>query len=220
MKELKKYLVPTEFLDFDKTRVKKKALEITKNSVSKKEMAIALFYWVRDKIKYNMYAFYMIKSNFKASTTLRRRNGFCVSKAILLSALARAVGIPSRLHLADIINHKAPKKSTAHMKTNVFYFHGYSELLLNEKWVKATPVFDKYTSEKAGYPLVEFDGENDALLAPNDENGNVFVEYVNDRGIFLDFPYEEVEKEFNEKYSEAIEELKSRARRGETSKES
>jgi len=115
---------------------------------------------------------------------------------------------------------KAPKKSTAHMKTNVFYFHGYSELLLNEKWVKATPVFDKYTSEKAGYPLVEFDGENNALLAPNDEDGKVFVEYINDRGVFPDFPYEEVEKEFNEKYSEAIEELKSRARSGETSKES
>lgn len=214
MQDLENYLTPTEFFDFDKPRVKKQALEIIKNSTSKKEKSIALFYWVRDKIRYNMYAFYMLKSNFKASTTLRRRNGFCVSKAILLSTFARAVGIPARLHLADIINHKAPKKAIAHMKTNVFYFHGYSELLINDKWVKATPVFDKKTCEKAGYPLVEFNGEDDAMLAPFDSEGNKFVEYVNDRSTFHDFPYEHVEEIFNEKYDDAIEGLKAKAKEG------
>jgi hypothetical protein len=44
--------------------VLEKALEITKGLNTDKEKAVALFYWVRDKIKYIMTSFYMIKSNF------------------------------------------------------------------------------------------------------------------------------------------------------------
>lgn len=204
MNNLNKFLKPTKFLDFDKSRVKNKAHKIVQNNKNEKEKAIELFYWVRDKIRYNQFAFYMIPANFKASVTLRRKNGFCVSKAVLLSAMARAVGIPSKIHLADIINHKIPQKVIDWMKTDIFLFHGYSELYLNNKWVKATPVFDKRTSQKGGYPLVEFDGEHDALLASYDSDGNRFVEYLNDRGTYADLPYEEIEIIFNREYADAI----------------
>lgn len=205
MNELEQYLQPTEFFNFNKRNVREKALEITEGLKTDKEKAIALFYWVRDKIKYNIMGFYMRKNNFKASITIRRMNGFCVSKAILLSTLARAVGIPAKLHIVDIINHLVPKRIVELMGTNVFYFHGYSELYLNGKWVKATPVFDKNTALKAGFlPMVEFDGENDGLLAPYDVNGNIFVEYVGDRGVYIDFPYDEIEIEFNKNYGNII----------------
>ena len=39
------------------------------------------------------------------SATLARGYGFCVNKAVLLAALARAVGIPARLGFADVRNH-------------------------------------------------------------------------------------------------------------------
>ena len=97
MVDLDQYLEPTEFLDFQRERVRNKAHEITDGLKSDKEKTIALFYWVRDNIKYNMYTYNpKIKANLKASVTLRRNNGFCMSKAVLLSALARAVGIPAR----------------------------------------------------------------------------------------------------------------------------
>ncbi|TXT66284.1 MAG: hypothetical protein BAJALOKI3v1_40094 [Promethearchaeota archaeon] len=205
MNNLKEFLTPTRFLDFNKSRVRNKAYEITKDLENEKERAIALFYWVRDNIRYNQFGFYMIPANFKASTTLRRGNGFCVSKAVLLSAMARAVKIPAKIHLADIINHKIPQKIIDWMKKEIFFFHGYSELFLDDKWVKATPVFDVRTSEKGGYPLVEFDGEHDALLASHDKDGKVFVEYVNDRGTYADLPYDEIEIVFNREYADAIE---------------
>ena len=86
MEDLRKYLQPTEFLDFNKKRVKDTAIEITKNLRDDKEKAIALFYWVQNEIKYNMFTYYpKIKANLKASVTLRRKNGFCMSKATLLS---------------------------------------------------------------------------------------------------------------------------------------
>lgn len=195
------YLQPTEFLDFNKKSVKSKAFEITEGLKTEKEKAIALFYWVRDEITYNMSAFYMIKSNFKASVTLRRGYGFCVSKAVLLSSFARAVGIPAQVHLADIRNNKVPQETIDLLGTNIFYFHGYSEIYLDKKWIKATPVFDKVTASRAGFlPLVEFDGINNGILSQYDPEGNLFVEYVKDRGVYVELPYDEMDRIIRKQY--------------------
>ena len=202
MSDLDLYLQPTEFLDFNKRRVREKALKITNGLKTDIEKAIALFYWVRDEVKYNMYTYLpQFKANLKASVTLRRMNGFCMSKAVLLSTFARAVGIPARIHMVDIINHKIAQWIIDLMGTNVFHCHGYSELLLDGKWKKLTPVFDKKTATKAGYlPLCEFNGENDALLALRGLDGNLFVEYTEDRGIHTDLPIKEIQRIFKENY--------------------
>lgn len=201
MTDYEEFLQPTEFLDFDKHFVKQKALEVTQGLKTDKEKAIALFYFVR-KIRYNMYTYIpKFKSNLKASTTLRRGYGFCMSKAVLLSALARAVGIPARIHMVDIVNHKVSKKVVDLMGTDAFLCHGYSELLIDGKWIKLTPVFDQITAEKAGYlPNAEFDGEHDAMLSKYDEGGKLLVEYVKDRGIYSDVPIDEIQKIFAEGY--------------------
>ncbi|MFX1454945.1 MAG: transglutaminase family protein [Promethearchaeota archaeon] len=199
---MEEYLQPTEFFDFDKPFVENKALEITKDLKTQKEKAIALFYWVRDKIKYNMLTYIpSVKANFKASVTLRRRNGFCVSKSILLSSFARAVGIPARIHLVDLINHKISQKVIDFMQTNVMHYHGYSELYLDGKWVKLTPSFDQGTADKGGFhPMCEFDGECDAVFPEFDNDGNRFGEYVLDRGVYADLPLDEIAIVFEEKY--------------------
>ncbi|MFX0070806.1 MAG: transglutaminase-like domain-containing protein [Candidatus Hermodarchaeota archaeon] len=204
MSEFKQYLEPTEFLDFHRKRVSQKAFEIINNTNSESEKVKVLFYWVRDKIKYNMYAYYpKIKANLKASVTLRRGTGFCMSKAVLLSTLARAVGIPARIRMVDIVNHKISQKVIDLMGTNVFHCHGISEIYMNEigKWVKLTPVFDKNTALKAGFiPLIEFNGKHDALFASQDNEGKSFVEYVKDYGTYSDLPLEQIDEIFSKKY--------------------
>ena len=202
MVDLDQYLEPTEFLDFQRERVRNKAHEITDGLNSDKEKTIALFYWVRDNIKYNMYTYNpKIKANLKASVTLRRNNGFCMSKAVLLSALARAVGIPARIRMVDIINHKINPKIIELMGTNVFHCHGISEILLNGNWLKLTPVFDHETSLKAGYlPEIECDGNSDALFASYDENGNTFIEYVEDYGTYSELPIDQIVEIFKKAY--------------------
>ena len=202
MDDLEKYLQPTYFFDFNHKPVFNQALEITEefNSIQKK--AMALFYWVRDEIKYNMSTYIpSVKSNFKASVTLRRKNGFCVSKSILLSTFARAIGIPARIHLCDLINHKVSQKVIDFMGTNIMYYHGYSEFYLKEKWFKLTPSFDKKTAIKGNFfPMVEFDGENDAVFPAYDRKGNKFGEYLEDRGVHADLPLNKIEELFKEKY--------------------
>lgn len=202
MEDLNIYLQPTEFFDFNKKAVSKKAFEITKDLKTKRDKAIALFYWVRNEIKYNAFSYYpKIKANLKASVTIRRKYGFCMSKATLLSTLARVVGIPARIHMVDIINHKISQRLVDLMGTKAFHCHAYSELYLNGKWVKAAPIFDKKTCVKGGFfPMVEFDGENDALFTPYDTEGDRFVEYIGDWGTYADVPQEKINQIFIEKY--------------------
>ncbi|MHA1723670.1 MAG: transglutaminase-like domain-containing protein [Promethearchaeota archaeon] len=202
MEDLTIFLRPTEFLDHDKKIVRETAFEITKGLNDEVEKAKKLFYFVRDEIKYNMYTYMpKFKSNLKASVTLRRGYGFCMSKAVLLSALGRAVRIPARIHMVDIINHRISQKIIDLMGTNIFFCHGYSELFIRGKWIKLTPAFDQSTAEKAGYlPNAEFDGEHDAMFSKYDEQGNLLIEYINDHGIFTDVPIEEIRRIFAEEY--------------------
>ncbi|MFW9785176.1 MAG: hypothetical protein ACFFFB_23045, partial [Candidatus Heimdallarchaeota archaeon] len=54
---------------------------------------------------------------------------------------------------------------------------------------------------KGGFlPMVEFDGESDAVFPPYDNEGNLFGEYIKDRGIHADLPLEEIDRVFEEKY--------------------
>lgn len=202
MENMEIYLQTTKFFDFHKSKVKQKALEITFECETEEEKAKALFYWVRDSIKYNMQLFIpIIVNNFKASKVMQKRQGFCVSKSILLSTLARAVGIPARIHLVDLINHLVSQKVIDFMGTNIMYYHGFSEFYLNNKWVKLTPSFDQETAKRGGFlPMVEFDGKNDAVFPPYDINGNKYGEYVGDRGVHADLPLNEIDHVFREKY--------------------
>ena len=202
MEDLSKYLEPSEFYDFNNPLVKEQAFEIIKDLKTDTEKAIALFYWVRNEIKYNMKTYMPFdRINFIASETLKRKNGFCVSKSILLSTLARAVGIPARIHLVDLINHKISQKVKDFMETDVMYYHGYSELYIDGKWIKLTPSFDIETSKKGGFiPMVEFDGKNDAIFPKYDLEGNKYGEYVLDRGVSSDLPLEDIDKVFEEQY--------------------
>jgi hypothetical protein len=196
------FLKATEFFDINNSRVRRKALEITSGFENDIVKAKALFYWVRDNIKYNMMAYNpKLKANFKASVTLRRKYGFCVSKSILLSSMARVVKIPSRIHLVDLINHKISQKVIDFMGTIVMYYHGYSELLLNGHWIKFTPSFDPETAMKGKFlPMVEFDGVHDAIFPKFDLDGNLFGEYVQDRGTHSDLPLQEIDELFSIKY--------------------
>lgn len=203
MESFEEYLQPTEFLNFHKKRVKDRAIKITKGLKTDKEKAIALFYWVRNEIRYNAFSYYpKVRSNLKASVTLRRKNGFCMSKAALLSTFARAVGIPARIHMVDIINHKISQRLVNMMGTKAFHCHAYSEMYIDGKWIKATPVFDEETCIKGDFfPMIEFDGENDALFETHDSKGKIFVEYIGDWGNFADVPIKKIREIFAENYS-------------------
>jgi len=189
---LEKYLKPTPVIDADNEAVINRAQELTQGLNKDTDKAKALFYFVRDKIKYNIYVPKYPADTFRASETLKRGKGYCVQKAVLLAALARAVSIPARLHFAMIRNNLIPPKLYKARKSNIFPWHGYTELYLQEKWVKATPAFDLQMCQKHDYVPVEFDGKHDATFSLYDKEGKLYIEYLKDRGVYDDVPFEEI----------------------------
>lgn len=198
--DLDLYLKPTFVIDSNSKVVQEKVTSLTERCSSQEEKAKELFYFVRDRIKYNPYLALCSIEDYRASKTLLRGEGFCIQKAVALAAVARAVGIPARLGFADIRNHLAPRELVELMGTNVFFYHGYSELWLDSKWVKATPAFNIEMCDKFDIKPVEFDGSRDAVFHERNRKGELHIEYLKYHGTFADLPFEEIMRVFSNMY--------------------
>jgi transglutaminase-like putative cysteine protease len=194
------FLQPTPFLDSDSEEVQAFARRSTESAVEPLDQAVKLFYAVRDEIRYDPYRIELTSEGLKASVTLRKGYGYCVAKAVVLAAAARTLGIPSRVGFADVRNHLSTERLRQLMKTDIFIFHGYSELFLDNRWVKATPTFNLSLCQRFGVKPLEFDGRNDALLHSYDTHGNRHMEYVHDHGAFPDLPLETIITSFRKHY--------------------
>jgi transglutaminase-like putative cysteine protease len=177
-KEMAVYLRPTPTIDSDHERILETATRITGNCSSDVEKAVALFNFVRDSIHYNVYMVSVFIEDFRASRVLEWGRGYCVQKAVLLAALGRAAGVPSRLAFAMIRNHRLPREVFDSIGTNTFPRHGYNQFFLGGKWLSAAATFDRELCEKNGLPTVEFDGKRDAVLPETDSEGSPYIEYL------------------------------------------
>lgn len=194
------YLQPTYFLDSDADAVKDLAGTITAGKATDVDKAVALFYWVRDEIRYDVYSLSEDPTDYRASAVIEKRVGWCVPKAVLLAALARAAGVPSRLHFADIRNHQISEKLLQVMQTDLFFYHGFTEMHLQGAWVKATPAFNAELCHKMAHKTVEFDGISHGMLPETTLDNEKHVEYVKDRGTAPDLPLEEIMGYFKKAY--------------------
>jgi len=188
------YLGPTFFIDCDEPIIQEKSRELNANIDEALEKARRIFYFVRDKIKYNVYSPRSANSDFKASNVLIKGEGYCVQKAVLLVALARAASIPARLRFAEIRIHHTARFLAEKRGSNVFPCHGLADLYVNGRWVKATPTYDLECCKKAGIAPVEFDGHSDALLPLSTLDGKPNIEYIQERGFFDELPLSQIRK--------------------------
>ena len=192
--ELQIYLQPTKFIDSDSPEIIQFGRTICGEMKANIDKAVKLYYAVRDGVYYDPYRIDFSPDALKASVVLARGYGFCISKAILLAALARAEGIPSRLGFADVKNHLTTERFKQLMQTDILVYHGYTELFLEDKWVKATPAFNLSLCERFGVNPLEFDGRKDSIFHEFDRKGNRHMEYIHDRGQFDDLPYDDMLK--------------------------
>jgi len=186
------YLRPTAFLDTGHPRVRELAETAIAGVTDTTERGVRLYYAVRDGLRYDPYSIDFSPEGFTASAVIARGRGYCVAKATVLAAAARAIGIPSRLGFADVRNHLATPRLREQMGTDVFYYHGYTELHLEGRWVKATPAFNIELCQRFGVRPLEFDGREDSIFHPLDAEGRQHMEYLHDRGSRDDVPLEEL----------------------------
>jgi len=196
---LQEYLRPGRFVDSDHPAVLGFAREHARG-VNDLERACALYYAVRDMVRYNPFQNFLSDDVYRASTCLERGEGWCVPKAALLAACARAAEIPARVGYADVKNHLTSARLTERMGTDLFIYHGFAELWLEDKWVKATPAFNLELCTKFRVMPLEFDGRNDSIFHAFDADQRRHMEYVGQRGSFADVPVEEIKQAFGALY--------------------
>ncbi|MGQ9367044.1 transglutaminase-like domain-containing protein [Azospirillum sp. ST 5-10] len=184
---LRLHLAPAEYVDSDHPAVRAFARDVAGGAGTAEERARLLYTAVRD-IRYDPYRDFADPATYRASGVLAAGTGYCVSKAALYAATARSVGIPARLGYADVRNHLSTRRLQESVGTDVFVWHGYVELRLGERWVKATPTFNASLCAKLGVAVLDFDGVADAMLQPADSGGRRFMEYLVDHGVFHDVP--------------------------------
>jgi len=175
-KGMEKYLKSTDKIDLDSEIVIKTTKEAIGSSRTPKEAAMRIFYFVRDEIK-----FALTSQLEKASTVIKRRTGYCVSKTTAMVAMLRAANIPAKYHFASI--KKEVMKGLMggigyRFMPEIIPGHSWVEVYLDGKWIEVEFTFDKELHqamkkkriniyEKEDVELkIDWDGEHDLLPLP------------------------------------------------------
>ena len=199
-----KYLQPTYFFDSDHPNIQNLVKEFKIDSLSNKEKSIQLYLKVRDGWRYDFRNLRFEEKDFKASAIAERTAGHCIDKAILLVAGLRALEIPARIHFAKVKNHIAVESIIKQIGTDELTPHGMVDVFLNGKWLKVSPAFNAALCEKCNVDPLDFDGENDSLFQQFNEEGDEFMEYLEEYGYFEDFPIKRIMEILRENFAPEV----------------
>jgi len=202
--EMRPFLEPGVYVDSDHPDVIAFAHREAADASTPRDIAVKLFYAVRDQVRYDPYHIDLSVGGLKASRCLATGHGFCITKAALLAAVLRVHGIATRLAFADVRNHMTSPRLQATMGTDIFSYHGNVDIWLDAHWVKATPAFNLSLCQRAGTLPLEFDGVHDSILHPFDLAGRRHMEYVRDRGVFADLPRETMIADWDQIYPDTV----------------
>ena len=89
-------LQPTAFLNGDDDAVRDFVAHVTTGAEGEHDVAARLFAAVRDEVRYDPYRIPTDPADYRASAVLGAGSGYCVQKAVALTAAARAAGIPEQ----------------------------------------------------------------------------------------------------------------------------
>jgi transglutaminase-like putative cysteine protease len=167
---------------------------------TERDRAVALHDAVRDGFRYDPYQVDLSPGGMRASSVIERGIGWCVPKAALLAAVCRAAGIPARLGYADVRNHLSTERMRRTMQTDLFIWHGYTDIWIDGAWRKATPAFNRELCERFGLLPLAFNGHDDSIYHPYDRAGNRHMEYVQYRGTFDEMPLARIVADFERTY--------------------
>jgi len=134
--ELKKFLMPEPFIQSDHPEIKKLASKIVSKSVTPVDMARRIIEWIHQNI-----ARRPVVSVPDALATLKNRVGDCNEHAVLLAALARAAGLPTKIE-AGLVYVRGR-----------FYYHAWNLLYLGQ-WVTADALFKQLPADVTHIRLV------------------------------------------------------------------
>lgn len=199
------WIAPTRFLDSAHPRIRAFAAEAVAGAEDDIGRAVKLFYAVRDGWRYDPFAIRLGAEHYVASEIHASGAAYCIPKAVLLAAAARAAGIPAGIGLSDVVNHLTTEKLKARMGgSTLFVDHGYAVLHLGGRWVKAAPAFNIELCERFHVRPTEFDGREHAVFQEFDALDRRHMEYVADHGTWSDLPFERIVADMQRAYPPSL----------------
>jgi hypothetical protein len=196
-------LDPSGFIDSDHPDVRDFTESVVRGVQDPRQRVGLLFREVRDRLRYDPYSVAAEPPAYRASAILDSGPTWCVPKAVLLTATLRAAGVPALLGFSDVRNHLNSEALLELMGTDLFVFHGWTAAFIDGRWRKGSPAFDSDLCRRFGVPPLEFDGSQDALLHAADGTGRRHMEYVRERGMFVDLPFDELMATLQDTYGPA-----------------
>jgi len=182
-------LVATDVIDADHPAIIAQAENLTRGIDDPAAKAEKLFYFVRDAILYNFAPRLRARSDWRASATLARGNGFCQQKAVLLAALARAARIPSQIAFQHLQDDKLlGTRYEPYMPGGVLPYHGLTVFYLNGRWLWEDATLDATLCRRRGYRPVQFNPNDHALLPLTDLAGKPHFHFLAQFGPYPDLP--------------------------------
>jgi tetratricopeptide (TPR) repeat protein len=125
--DFKKYLQPGVFINSYNKDIKTAAAVIAKDKKNRYETAKAMEKWVYENIKSKDFSVNFANS----SEVLKSLRGDCTEHSVLLAALLRAQGIPSKIVVGLIYKEKPESTFVYHMWVKAF----------TDKWINLDPCF-------------------------------------------------------------------------------
>ncbi len=144
--ELKPFLSATAYVQADHPTIRAKALEILDGETNSWRAAKKLYQWVYKSTRKK------INNGFATSlTTLESLTGDCTELSVLLTALARSVGIPARIC------------SGLAFSGNAFYYHFWPEVYVGT-WIPMEPTLGQMIADANHIQLAGSNLESDTLI--------------------------------------------------------
>ena len=136
------YLGHTFFIDCDAASIKEKSGELTAGIEGEKEKAIRIFYFVRDEIRYDIYSPRSNDADFKASHVLASWRGLLRAEGSAARCAGPCRGYPCPAQICGNPQSPHPPALVEKRGSNLFPYHGLTDLNIDGRWVKATPTYD------------------------------------------------------------------------------
>lgn len=186
-----KFRMPTLLIESEHPQIRDQAHKLTLSQKSDQEKVKAIFYFIRDEIKY-IFGVPPSESAVKASSVLQAKRGFCTQKAILFCSLARSCSIPCGIHFYDIIDHDMSDYIADILTTRKLIRHGIPAVRLKNQWIQYDATLNISLVKKKKLKSVEFSPDHNCLMHSTTLNGNKHIEYIHDYGMAPDVTFEQI----------------------------
>ena len=146
------WLRSTTFIQSDDPRFARQAGQILGDRLQAVDAALLLESWVHDNVEK-----VPVAGVPSATEILRSMRGDCNEHTTLYTALARSVGLPTRLAAGIVYSESI-------FADGAFYYHAWPEVWLGDRWLAVDPTFGQAPADATHLKLVEGDLDKQTAL--------------------------------------------------------